>query len=415
MKKMILVLLLVLVLLVTGISGCLLKTDNSSTPPQMNEKIEIPEMNPPMPLPEYPEIDGSSSTVTMHAAIRAYLTDAYFVDSHSQTYAALERIIPGSDNPADVILAVKYYDETLQDAQDRGADLVITPIAKEGFVFVLHKDNPIDSLTQQQLQDIYSGKITNWKEVGGKNETIIPYIRNWDSGSQTAMEDFMNGKPIIGKNEGIYMMILLLTQVQDTGSPGIGYNIYSWSMEQNLEDMDIKIIAVDGIKPDNKNLSDSSYPLMIYTYSYYNNGNAKGKALTDWLLTAEGQSVIVRAGYVGIFGELSADKVPDYNIDEKNSKIKAEEYYKNKEKRLFHPFAPPLSRLTDKEQTEIFADGKGKDVTVLYLATILEDGFGEDEYTTRFIVLTRKIGGEFYVINEGKVTSYENGIINHIK
>ncbi|MCL2141642.1 MAG: substrate-binding domain-containing protein [Methanimicrococcus sp.] len=331
MKKMILVLLLVLVLLAAGISGCLSKTDNSPTSPQMNDKIEIPEMNPPMPLPEYPEIDGSSSTITMHAAIRAYLTDAYFVDSHSQTYAALERIIPGSDNPADVILAVKYYDETLQDAQDRGADLVITPIAKEGFVFVLHKDNPVNNLTQQQLRDIYSGKITNWKEVGGKDEKITPYLRNWDSGSQTAMEDFMNGEPIIGSNDLASSMGGVLTLVQVSGSRGIGYNIYSWSMEQNLESMGLKVVAVDGIKPDNKNLSDSSYPLMIYTYSYYNNGNDKGKALTDWLLTAEGQNVIARAGYVGIFGELSTDSVPDYNIDENNSKIKMREYYANKE------------------------------------------------------------------------------------
>jgi len=120
---------------------------------------DVVSMNPPMPLPEYPIIDGSSSTVIMHAAIRAYLTDEHFVDPHSQTYTALERLLPGSENSADVVLAVKYYEDTLFNAKERGADLVITPIAKEGFVFVLHKDNPIDSLTQEQLRDIFSGKI----------------------------------------------------------------------------------------------------------------------------------------------------------------------------------------------------------------------------------------------------------------
>ncbi|MDR0221635.1 MAG: substrate-binding domain-containing protein, partial [Lachnospiraceae bacterium] len=138
----------------------------STTPPieqEYSSDIQSPEIKPSMSLPEYPIIDGSSSTVTMDAAIRAYLTDAHIVDQHSQTYVAIERLVPGNENPADVLLAVKYYDETLQDVAQRGADLVITPIAKEGFVFIVSADNPIDSLTQQQIKDIYSGKITNWK------------------------------------------------------------------------------------------------------------------------------------------------------------------------------------------------------------------------------------------------------------
>jgi len=268
-----------------------------------------PETDAPTPLPEFPVIDGSSSTVLMHAAIRAYLTDAHFVNPHSRTYDALERLIPGSENPADVILAVKYYDETLQDAKERGADLVAAPIAKEGFVFILHEDNPVNSLTQQQLRDIYSGKITNWKEVGGKDMKIIPYVRNWDSGSQTAMEDFMDGEPIIGKEDNIISgMMFLLTRVQETGSAGIGYNILSWSMGQNLGGMGLKAVAVDGVKPENRTLADSSYPLMVYTYSYYNSDNEKGRNLTDWLLTAEGQRVIASADYVGIFGELPPER-----------------------------------------------------------------------------------------------------------
>lgn len=381
--------------------------------------IEIPEMNPPLPLPEYPIIDGSTSTVTMHSAIRAYLTDAHFVDPHSQTYAALERLVPGNENPADVVLAVKYYDETLHEVKERGADLVITPIAKEGFVFILHKDNPIDSLTQQQLRDIYSGKITNWKEIGGKDEEIIPYTRNWDSGSQTAMENFMNGEPVIGKDDNILSsMLFLLTQVQDTGSPGIGYNIYSWSMGQNLDGMGLKVVAVDGVKPENKTLSDSSYPLMVYTYSYYNNGNAKGKALTDWLLTAEGQDVIASVGYVGIYGELSTDEMPDLNKDEWDSTAKIEKYYKDKEVwnpsgDMYHYSFSYCTRLTDLAQTEALADGKGKKVTVLYLVYMqnMLDIYGENDVHTRFIVLTREKGGAFEIINEGEVLLYENGII----
>jgi hypothetical protein len=207
-------------------------------------------------------------------------------------------------------------------------------------------------------------------------------------------------------------MSLLLTQVQNTGSPGIGYNIYSWSMLQNLDAMDLKTVAVDGVKPDNKTLADGSYPLMVYTYSYYNEGNEKGKALTDWLLTAEGQSVIASAGYVGIFGELSTDEMPDFYKDESDSSAKTEEYYVENgmldwDSMFFYP-----ERITDKEQTEAFAAGKSKAVTVLYLAHFTH--YETEREFSRFIVLTREKGGDFEVINEGAVSSYENGVITPI-
>lgn len=387
-----------LLLLILPLAAC---NNSGNRTPGGNDKISIPEMNPPLPPPEYPVIDGSSSTVTMHSAIRAYLTDMYLVDSHSKTYAALERLIPGSADPADVVLSVKYYDETLQDAKNRGADLVITPIAKEGFVFILSKNNPVNKLTQRQLRDIYSGKITNWKDVGGLDEAIIPYIRNWDSGSQTAMEDFMGGEPIVGEKDNIiFSMEFILTRVQNTGSPGIGYSIYSWFMGQNLDRLGLKTVAVDGVKPNNKTLADSRYPLMVYTYSYYNKGNEKGKALTDWLLTAEGQGVIASAGYVGIFGDLSADEPPDFNKDENDSLVKIEEYYSDGGTLELDKISFYSERLPDRALTETYAAGPGKAVTVLYLVHFYE--YETEREYTRFIVLTREKGGAFEVINEGE-------------
>ncbi|MCL2166505.1 MAG: substrate-binding domain-containing protein [Clostridiales bacterium] len=368
---------------------------------------DIASMNPLASLPAYPVIDGSSSTMILHAAIRAYLTDAYFVDPHSQTYAALERLIPGSDNPADVVLAVKYYDDTLRDAKERGADLVISPIAKEGFIFILHKDNPIDSLTQGQLRDIFSGKVKNWQELGGADEEIIPVQRNWDSGSQTAILDFMGDVPLrdMAEDDSIKLALSMggmIETVWTTGSGAIGYNIYSWSLGGGMAfGMDnLKLLAVDGIEPSIENLSNNSYPLMVYTYSYYNRGNSKGKALTDWLLTAEGQSVIASAGYVGIFGEYAQGGMPDFYKDEYESTVKIEEYYKENGMLVWESMLFDAERLTDERQTEALAIGKGKAVTVLYLAHFNEY-LREREYT-RFIVLTREKGGAFEVINEGE-------------
>ncbi|MCL2002809.1 MAG: substrate-binding domain-containing protein [Oscillospiraceae bacterium] len=360
--------------------------------------------NPPMPPPEYPVIDGSSSTILMHAAIRAHLTGARLVDSHSQTYAALERLIPGHDDPADVLLSVKYYDETLQDAEDRGADLIVTPVAKEGFIFLVNKDNPVDSLTQQQLRDIYAGSITNWKEVGGNDEEIKPYTRNWDSGSQTAMEDFMDGVPITKNaiDQMLFSMSFMLEGVAYEPS-AIGYNIYSWSMEQAVME-GVKLVTVDGVAPSNAALSDGSYPLIVYTYSYYNRDNAKGKALTDWLLTAEGQRTITSAGYVGIFGDLPE---PDFSYydDENASREAADVYYSEHAKAFgWNDYGWYGWRQTDRALIESLADGKGRDVTVLYLFSYPHYDAQEEYYwdEMRFIVLTREAGGKFMVINEGE-------------
>ena len=378
--------------------------------------IETASLNPPMPAPEYPVIDGSSSTMILHAAIRAHLTDEYFVDTHSQTYAALERLIPGSENPADVVLAVKYYNETLNDAKERGADLVITPIAKEGFVFLLHKDNPIDSLTQEQLRDIFSGKIKNWRQLGGLNEAIVPVQRNWDSGSQTAIIDFMGDVPLTDMAEDNSILLAvsmgaMIETVWTTGSGAIGYNIYSWSLGLgSIFGMEnLKLLAVDGIEPSIENLSNSSYPLMVYTYSYYNRDNLKGKALTDWLLTAEGQSVIASAGYVGIFGDYTYGDMPDFYKDENESVAKIEEYYTRNGKLDWDSTLFDVERITDREQTEALSKGMGKTVTVLYVAHFNEY-LKEREYN-RFIVLTREKGGVFEVINEGEVLSYEDGVM----
>ena len=393
------------------------KGNSDMSLPRSETGSDIVSMNPPMPVPAYPVIDGSSSTVIMHAAIRAYLTDGYFIDQHSQTYAALERLIPGSKNPADVLLAVKYYDDTLKDARERGADLVITPIAKEGFVFIVHKDNPIDSLTQEQIRGIFSGKIKNWRELGGLDEEIIPVQRNWDSGSQTAIINFMGDVPLtdMAEDDSIKLAVSMggmIETVWTTGSGAIGYNIYSWTLGMGMVfgAENVKILAVDGIEPSMENLSDNSYPLMVYTYSYYNSGNAKGKALTDWLLTAEGQGVITSAGYVGIFGDYSYSEMPDYYKDEYDSTVKIEEYYTENGMLDWDSMIFDCERLTDNEQTENLAIGKGKAVTVLYLAHFNE--YLKVREYTRFIVLTRDKGGVFEVINEGEVSSYENGVIN---
>jgi len=466
----------------------------------LSVEMITPKLNPPMVLPELTVIDGSSSTVAMHAAIRAYLTDMYLLPTHSKTYAALWRLAPKRGTivmvdgkyyqrldempteswkaeitaklpdgtwgqevsvrftdptspdiypyPADLLLSVKYYDHSLAEAEKFGADLVITPIAKEGFVFMVHKDNPIESLTQEQIKGIFSGKIQNWKEVGGNDEPIITYQRNSDSGSQTAMVDFMDGVSLVATP--YYNPILvssmsgMITDIRNNKN-SIGYNIYSWSLREALgltmteesplfrelfskavenQQTRIKFIAVDGVLPSDETLADDTYPLRVYTYSYYNKDNKKGKTMTDWLLTEEGQKVIASGGYVGIFGEMPAPEQIDFNRDNMNAKREIIEFYKDKGYNEIN-----CVRQFDTAKIAELSGEKAKDVTFCYTVACIKRVKHEflqiydRKYTYRFIILTREKGATaFEVINEGDskniqpfsiITLYQEAIFSY--
>ncbi|WP_269689150.1 PstS family phosphate ABC transporter substrate-binding protein, partial [Klebsiella pneumoniae] len=72
--------------------------------------------------------------------------------------------------------------------------MVVVPVVAEAFVFLTHASNPVDNLTMKQIQDIYTGKITNWNQVGGEDLEIIAYQRPVNSGSQTGfLELVMKG------------------------------------------------------------------------------------------------------------------------------------------------------------------------------------------------------------------------------
>ena len=88
-------------------------------------------------------------------------------------------------------------EEQIDFARKQGNEFEYTEIAKEAFVFFVHKDNPIESLTTDEIKKIYSGEITNWKEVGGNNEEIVAFQRNEGSGSQSMLIRFMAGTPIM--------------------------------------------------------------------------------------------------------------------------------------------------------------------------------------------------------------------------
>jgi phosphate transport system substrate-binding protein len=90
----------------------------------------------------------------------------------------------------------------------------MTPIGKEAFVFFVDKKNLISNLTIKQIKNIYSGKTTNWSEIGGRNISIKVYQRPKNSGSQTMLESIMRDEKIIEPltEETLDFMLSIVTE-----------------------------------------------------------------------------------------------------------------------------------------------------------------------------------------------------------
>ena len=210
-----------------------------------------------------------------------------------------------AEKETDVFIGVYPSDEQRAYAEENQTTFEYTPIGTEAFVFFVHKDNPITNLTTEQIKDIYSGKITNWKDVGGKNEKIAAFQRNEGSGSQSMLKRFMGDTPITDAPTEMVndLMAGIIEQVADykskTNSIGFSFRYY---VEGIIKNPDIKMISIDGAAPTSENIRNGSYPVLtpIYAVTYKENQNGNVDKLLEWILSDEGQYIINETGYVGI-------------------------------------------------------------------------------------------------------------------
>ena len=103
---------------------------------------------------------------------------------HNTTHNAYVNLIEGN---ADIIFVTPPSEEELAYAEKLGVELEVIPMLRDGFVFFVNENNPVNNVAFQDIVDIYSGTITNWKQLGGEDKEIIAYQREENSGSQTGM------------------------------------------------------------------------------------------------------------------------------------------------------------------------------------------------------------------------------------
>lgn len=262
----------------------------------------------------FPTFDGSTSAIPLEASFRSKIfgiseEEAKTQVNHTKTHEAFNRFMKGE---VDIVLTVPMTDEQEQQAKDKGAEM--TPVAMEGFVFCVNKNNPVESLTMQQIKDIYSGKITNWKDVGGEDMAILAYQRNQDSGSQTLMNKFMGDTPLMDAPTELVPMamgeLMDAVAVYDNAAGAIGYSVYSYAAQMYANTKDVKFIAVDGVAPSNETMENGSYPLLSVTYALYDGTlpeDSAVKRMVKWMTSPEGQQAAREAGYIPANGGKSED------------------------------------------------------------------------------------------------------------
>lgn len=175
----------------------------------------------------------------------------------------------------------------------------------QGLVFFTSADNPVESLTRDQLRGIYAGTITNWAQVGGEDIPILPYQRHQNSDIQAALQRFMGEVPLaqapteerryLSGDGGEYL-------ADYRNSPGaIGFTFSAYA-DQLLERYPIKLLAVDGVHPSQETIGQGRYPLTDSFYMVVRPGERSQEVerFIAWALSEEGQALVARAGYAPV-------------------------------------------------------------------------------------------------------------------
>ena len=259
----------------------------------------------------FPVIDGSTATIPLSEAVYQVATgaskeEAASVIVHTKTTNAYNRLMKGD---ADLLIVYEPSEEVKKEMAKYEIDM--KPVGRDALVFMANTSNPVQSLTNQQIIDIYSGKLKNWAEVGGVNKEIIAFQRPDNSGSQTLMQKLvMKDIPMMkGPNViSFETMEGILKAMADYDNEGntLGYSVFYYA--KNMYQLpELRFMKVDGIEPTLKTIYDKTYPYINDFYAVIMKdapSDSNARRIFDWLTGEEGQQLIKDLGYVPVNMEI---------------------------------------------------------------------------------------------------------------
>lgn len=293
---------LLIIIMVLVVTGCgvayLCFTNDVEVIEQQEEKAIFSEE-------DYPKMESATVTLPLAEAYKAEFTKTDINDveiTASKTNNAYINLI---NKETDLILVPYSSEEEQKLAQNKGIELESVPIVKDAFVFFVNKNNLVDNLTLNQVQNIYSGKIKNWKDVGGSDSKIVAFQRPENSASQKGMlEKVMKGiKMIEPKTETISQNVTDIIDVvsdYDNGETSIGYAYYYYAQKIYMND-EAKLLSINGIQPTYDNIKTGLYGLQTVYYAVIRKDEPEDsnvRKLLEAMISEKGQNIAKEAGYV---------------------------------------------------------------------------------------------------------------------
>ena len=256
---------------------------------------------------EYPLVDGSTAALPLMAQVLADTCgipaeEAEVYCAASKTAQSWQKLIGGG---ADLLLVYEMPESVREYWQSSGVELEMTPIGRDALVFIVNEGNPVESLTQAQLRDIYTGRVTDWAALGGMDEPITAFQRDESSGSQTLFAKLlMQGETPMDAPAALrpgMMGGLIDALAEYDGSAGaIGYSVFYYASEM-YQKPGLRFFAVDGVLPSAETIADGSYPLTNEFYAAIRADepeNSAARRLYAWICGAGGRAALDKAGYV---------------------------------------------------------------------------------------------------------------------
>jgi phosphate transport system substrate-binding protein len=186
--------------------------------------------------------------------------------------------------------------EEIAKAKEKGVDFKETTVAWDGIAVIVNAKNPVKGLTKRQVEQIFTGDVSDWSNVGGTPGKISVYTRNTSSGTYSEFKELaMKKRDYVTTSQKLAGNEQIASEVSKN-SNGIGYVGLAYTKAAG-----IKVVPIDGASPSKESVLGKSYPYARPTF-FYTDGEPAGlaKDFVEFVLSDAGQKIVVQAGFVPI-------------------------------------------------------------------------------------------------------------------
>ena len=251
-------------------------------------------------LPCYAEkivVEGSTTVLPIaQKAAEVYMKknkDAEISVRGGGSGVGIASLIDGTCDIADSSRAIK--DSELDKAVSRGINIKAHVIAMDGIAVIVHPSNKVKGLTKKQLKDIYTGKISNWAQVGGDNQKIVVISRDTASGTFEAFGELVLEKEKVRPDALMQASNQAVASVVSRTPGAIGYVGLGYLNPQ------VKALQIDGVMPSKETVLTNKYPIARPLFMYTDRvPQGLVKEFIDFIKSPEGQKLVEEDGFVAL-------------------------------------------------------------------------------------------------------------------